>query len=442
MRAENGFGRSELKDRQRLTAAQRRLAKQFREQLDPRFRDALAASLAMHLRSLVADPTQAEAKLSALQKLGFTDQQTPTQSEFLQHYLAWLDARGIAEDDRMLPAVVLVRGSDTDPQFALVVPGIDAWPTEPGYRFYALDAEPVNLPYAVVFAGMKANRYPLLAEMHDVFHFLSFASHPDYTAGIVAGMRRLATADAGSNDLRSSQHTRVMYLVELLTLADPEQSVGLKEFLAYPKRAANSASFADYKKYFDALPTWQFLAHACKLARGYDFFLRDFGAIVTSSWEKGVAVSAEWQPYVVRGRMTHEKILDYYLSPREAINGALFPETMAMWSHMLQGLLDLQAMPSEEFAALVTPHPYFARYFCAADGALRSDYQTRLEALLRFEVTRMEYAAWLTATEVKVGDWLADLLCPRVDPNSKTAALVRCILPGSTLCEAIEASVT
>jgi hypothetical protein len=285
---------------------------------------------------------------------------------------------------------------------------------------------------------MKANRYPLLPEMHDVFHFLSFASQPGYASGVIAGMRRLGTADGGSDDVRSSQHTRVMYLVELVTLADPEQCVGLKEFLAYPKHAAAGADFADYKKYFDAMPTWQFLAHAHKLARGYDYFLRDFGAIVTSSWEKGVAVSAEWQPYVVRGRMTYEKILDYYLSPRAAVNGALFPESMAMWSHMLQGLLDLQAMLGEKFRAWVTPHPYFARYFCAADGALRPDYQTRLEALLRFEVTRMEYGAWQTATEVKIGDWLNDLLCPRVDPGSKTAALVRSILPGSTLCDAIE----
>lgn len=143
---------------------------------------------------LLKDPVEGSAKIEALKILGFkiTDNEihSPSYLEVIHNYIHALLARGLKLEDMILPALVLWRyDNNYQYQYYLMTPGVDPWPTTPGYQ--ALSSPVFNLPYNVILKAQQRGRFPLMDGAHDLFHFVSFLNHPEYMTTLLHNVRKI-----------------------------------------------------------------------------------------------------------------------------------------------------------------------------------------------------------------------------------------------------------
>lgn len=365
------------------------------------------------------DPSDGAGKLKILATLGIEKSsqglKIPTHREFIRNYIDALDHLGVPQEERILPAVVLVRTLDSRKKdFLLITPGIDAWPTDPAFRIYSAD-EGFNIPAEAVSQALRRGRYPLLEGMHDICHFASFLSSPEYMRAIARRMRQLEPLQF------KGLEPQLFYLLESLTLADPKKVDALRRILLVPtmRKSEKSLPLSEYLWLFSYLPIETVLAQAKILIQHYDKFLVDYAGGTFRSAEKESLFQGDFQysnirpdlPLVKQSRLA--AALAPFFIARRSDNESLLIDSLSTFSGILQGLLRLRELPEEEFLEISKSNRYFSEHF-QADGKYENplvfNYQNKLDAVIRQHLARMEYFAWESANQMTVERWVTDLL--------------------------------
>lgn len=226
------------------------------------------------------DSHDGDRKRAAYERLGFTfagrDSKFPTFKQFIANFTKAMDELGVPENERLYPALVLVRKGmrREDPtEIRLVTPGKDPWPNEPGFRINHPRLDVFNLSVADTMKAHRAGRFPLMA-LHDVNHFVAYVRSPAYMRAI-----RRAFLGLGKIPKGSSFYSRFALVSELLILGNPRHRTEMQELFATPsvRKSSGFVRFSEFIETMKEMSDETLLAHAVKLASNYDRLLVDYG---------------------------------------------------------------------------------------------------------------------------------------------------------------------
>lgn len=244
------------------------------------------------LNKILEEVTEKERKLRILSILRFKvkeiDSPLPTHEEVTKRFIRALDLMKIPHDLRILPSIVFFKKREIENQveYKFIVPGVDPWPTESGFKIYKVDEDGgFNLPEEVVIREMMHGRFPLLMATHDLFHFIGYLLHPNYMMELRKVFKTL-----DPSRLSSEARYRIVHINEVLTLANPSKKEEIFKLLSVPKleRGDTHIEFEKFTRYFKSLSESELLDHARSLWRGYNQLLLDFGGASTSLVEKRI----------------------------------------------------------------------------------------------------------------------------------------------------------
>jgi hypothetical protein len=367
------------------------------------------------------DTSRREEKLEILKLLNFiftkNGLQVPSHAEFIQSFLEVLKAKEISIKDTILPAVVLVRGEE----FLLVTPGVDAWPTEPGYRILKSD-ELFNIPFRAVLTALKNRRFPLLDASHDVFHFVSFLMNPHYADQMASVLQR-----ASADRYPKSFGRRMFFILELLSLGNPSKKLEMRAQLLFPQSRGGKVGlkFAEYQQLFDQLPSQKLLEHAEFMIKNFESYLIDYGGAVARSYEKAGLISTGYR--FTGLNYDRVMVLSHYLTERRGDLESIGEDQIGgLSAFLLSELVTILKMPPDQVKAIAQMNSGPTAFLMTKNGKkLRSNYKEKLESLIRLQLARMEYLAWESAQESNLGVWLNDGLSVTVPAGSPLTEFVQ-----------------
>lgn len=370
-----------------------------------------------------SDKSEGSKKIKALEALGFhkngDEVNSPTYKEFLKNYLTALKKAGHKIEDSILPALVLVKGplgQATDHR--LITPGLDPWPTEPGYRFLLAD-EMFNIPFRAIISGLQRGRFPLMDASHDVAHFVSFLLHPNYARQLLKSAKEIP--ELAKYPISFSR--RLFYSLELLTLANPERKEDLRNVLLFPGNKSSDTYFAfsDYMEFFSKLSRQQLIKHAEKLILTYDSYLLDYGGGVARSYEKNEQIVGD---YYFKTDPT-SVLFQYLGSVRSDLSEVQRNIMGTIPPVLLSELLKMRRLDKDSFQGIVNSNSFLGDHFNNPNGRLAADYGKRLDRLIALQVARLEYGLWETSHRITVEKWVAETLSVQISPDSEIARFVR-----------------
>lgn len=283
-----------------------------------KFEDAYAygwkTDFAKELSSLFSDRSGGARKIRLLKELGFRFEGDkiipPTFQELLDAYIAQLNKMKVPENERILPAVVFFRidMKRRSMEYRLVTPGIDPWPTEPGFQRLSSNTQ-FNLPGPVVLEALKRGRFPVMEVSHDVFHLIGYLNAPNFMRSLT---RAIAKLDVPA---RPGIGMRLNYLNEVLSLGNPRLKKQIETRLTRINIVeTENLAFNEVKAEFDRMSENDLLKYAKTLAETYPTLLHDYGGGVNRSSEKkryaallgGATVLSLFPPF------THDRGLDVF----------------------------------------------------------------------------------------------------------------------------------
>lgn len=350
-------------------------------------------------------------------------------------YLDFLDQKKVPPRQRVLPAVLLIKGTYGKPGFEYrwITPLLEPWPTEAGFRFYdyhktgAKDRDAFNVPSEIVLAGLAQGKFPLLSPAHDGAHFMSFALHTDYMTAVKRQIDRL------KDDRGSSYEVRADFILEMLALADPRSADRLVEVLKTPEVQSRPhwLSRQTFARPFQDMGDGELVAHARKLIEIYDSSMVDYGAAPFRSWEKEFFFGDPLGKTGELGRRDPDGIIRHLMDPpiysdtrTHARTGSFSFAAVPRYNllRLLDGLDRLDSLPYRWTQTvlraiglrtnLLAKHYYVGSEKIALD---RSPKETRamIVELLREELGRTEYILWNTSQTSPV-EWVDALMGPKL----------------------------
>ena len=367
---------------------------------------------------LNADPTQAKEKLATLLALGFEIRNgeliPPSFDPFVKNYIQLLNSAKVPEGRRILPATVLVRGVGDSRQYRLVTPGLDPWPSEPGFRVLK-GCEEFNLPAEVVREGLLRGRYPLMDSPHDIFHFVSFAMNPKYMMALYEGHQRIAHLSLTTNLER-----RIFFAQEALSLGDPQKISAMKNIFA-ASRAGVTESFSAYADFYRKMPHAELVAHANSLIQKYESLLVDYGGGVVRSWEKVDNLQQFYWDRYEESYLTSVALSAARGSLIFRDNAELlFGGTMSSFPFVLKHILEMRNLPSDQILKIVQRNGnllYFLVDPKSSVRTLRPDYLDLLDQIIADHIARMEFVALKTAQDFPVEKWIEQSFREAPEPD-------------------------
>ncbi len=337
------------------------------------------------------DKTMGSKKIKALSILGYRKINGvfafPNYEIFVKNFIRALNLMKVPTIERLLPAVVFVREVDKKKEFLFVVPGIDPWPVESGFRIYN-SRDGFNLPNRIVLMAMKNGRFPLLDGLHDTSHFVSFLLNPKYMRAI---RRRLNSIE----DLEKVNKIddKMFFINELITMGNPEKRNLIDSILICSKiaRPNQHLNFQEVLSKFKELPTTLLLDHGTKLIEEYDRLLIDFGGGSVGSWEKNRTTDFRQNGII-------SLITFIEMHPSKNIDKYSYFESLSTASSTLKNLIRYLEMPVDDFSwyadqmvsdsnkhILLIPHVH---------RTLRPDYKDVILEAVRLHIARMEFGLW------------------------------------------------
>lgn len=399
------------------TDVQKAYQKTFTESYSPQQQALLKADIQAEYDSMASDPAGGAKKIESMQTLGIRrvgqEIEVADFTSLLGFYLQAHKKQKRTDKNTILPAAVLVLGEPGKiSQFLLVTPGIDPWPTEPGYRFL-FSNEVFNIPFRSIIAGLKAGRFPMMDSFHDVSHFLSFYQNKAYTAKLIEMAQKLPTLEK----YPISYSRRLFFALEFLTLGDPEQILVMKQNLLFPgiQNGKKKAAYSDYLGFFLNLEPQALLAHAQKLTELYDTLLVDYGGGSFRRFEENEMIINDY------GLRTNDSMVLYQILGlfRDDLSEVQRSMMGAVPSWTLKGLLRIQKLSPSRFQKVKNENMFIANHFAGGDAS------SKLHALIAQQVARMEYGLWESANHLSAEKWVADTLGVHMKPNSPVLQFAR-----------------
>ena len=378
---------------------------------------------------VAADPSKGAEKIKLLQLMGFKKigdkVVAPDYTSLIFNYSKALRKAGRTQKETILPALVLVKGPPGEAKdHILITPGIDPWPTEPGYRILS-SKEMFNIPFRTVLKGLKDGRFPLLEASHDISHFISFLAHPEY----VATLREVVSELPELEKYPRSFSRRLFYALELLTLPNPTHKEQIRKMLLFPgvKSKNERIPFSEYMKFFEEVPVNQLIAHAQVLTKDYDSHLIDYGGGTSRSFEKNQLLLEDFNLNSSNEGFAFTELLtpnrtEQLAEGQRSILGKI-PSTI------LSQLLHYRTLPEDKLKAIIDTNQSSGIYFNVDgnfwDGKLVPNYRERLDYLIRLQVARMEFGIWETSNQLNLNYWLTETLKIDFDKRSPIVRFFR-----------------
>lgn len=351
-----------------LNPEQIRLKKEI-EHYDQQFSRYLESDLDKLVVALRKEHSHGEQKLELMRRLGFHFSSgknlAPTFTEFLKNYIALLDKAGVPENDRLLPAITIAKQNLRglyESEF-LFTPGIDPWPSMPGFHFM----NQFDVSSITVVKAQARGRYPFIFELHDVFHFMTFASGVGYAKFLKKSISSLSNPD----DPKMLQ--KINYVNEVLTLTDPKKEKKILENLVLASEfvAGQELNLSDFMQAFEKISDHDIVSYAEKLAVTFSQFTITYGGAVSLPTERDrlASVAADEILRGSQGRYRSDKygVVDIALG-----SAGTFAPT-------LRGLINYYHKPMPNSSMSPTPEQV-------------------LQAV-RSQLARMEYFLWYCSTK-------------------------------------------
>lgn len=317
-------------------------------------------------------------ELYSMKKLGFifsedASVRAPSLKAFITKYEALLNEFKIPEKKRIRPAIVLQ--NYLSKEYLTVRIGIDPWPTDfqkwtfmNGVRFKSRD----------MAKAISAGRFPLFLDgLHDVFHLLSFALHPEYVSYLKKGNTLLI------ENMASGLMARAAFNLELLSLADPNKHDALAQVLSIKNPAADSR-IENFETAINRLSNEETIEKSKFWIKNLQSYLIHYAAGMRDPQEREVLRS-----YI---DSSSEFLVNSKTMPKEVVASAL-----AFFDVRLDTQLKTE-LNSEVF--------------------LKTD-STRLTELRKLLV-QLEYALWTSSKQIDLDQWMKDTMIAEVDKNSPT----------------------
>lgn len=392
------------------------------------------SEMAKELDALKIDPNGGEEKIKILRKLGFQINnkgiKAPRYIDFVNNYLKQLAELGIPQSESILPAVVLWRVNERQLEYRFVTPGIDPWPSEPGFQ---MTTPPYfNLPYEVILKAHQNGKFPLInSGVHDIFHFVSFLRNPEFTK----------TLRLGANKITNPRPVKYMgfrlnFLDEWLSLGNPNLKERIRTELSLFKKFPedDGRSFKSFLDSVNSMPEETLIAYAYRLEKVYPTLLQEYGGAVTRSAEKDD----------FSGLSGGIHFFDIFLNPQPMRDlGRVWRESPSLFPKTLNEILEVIKLPKRDFAKYLTDEivgvyrPKFSQLYRAnqkldsydiPEGQFlepSEDARTIVIQMLRTHIARMEYVLWRSVNDMPVKDIVKGMLKPDGSVDQKVLEFVR-----------------
>lgn len=351
-------------------------------------------------------------ELKVLERLGFevTDEElkVPDLETFINKYKSYLDSKNIPEAQRIMPALGFKQVDSKEVK--LVVPLKDSWPEKDAGWEAALN---IRLKGRDISENVAEGRFPVFsAGLHDVFHFVLFAMHPEY-----AQLLRDTSRELVKQKLNSAILNRFTYALEILSLADVKKLKEIKSHLTI-KKPTNEMVFNDFLNSVNKLSKEELETQSSYWISNYKNLINRYASGITEPYES--------QNYEKRirefnfndflgpfyGDAKYDTV--YYRNKVGPPNMIL--ETMSQMDIYLEVLLKVKNN-KDNFAQLST--------FYANRNMADVDIDAELDRLIRLQVARIEYALWKSATQITLKQWAEDTLKPTIDVSSPTMKFIK-----------------
>lgn len=423
--------------------AEKNWLKVYQTQISPAYKASWKTQSKRYAVYLNEDKRRGRAEFQVLQRLGFDvkddDLQAPDFQTFLDNYRKILDEKQVPDKDRILPALVLSSGRDSQGKF--VVPGVDKFPAESDLRV----AGDYVMSQIDIFEQIPKGRYSVYwSGLHDVYHFVQFAMHPNYMKLIresyshvrdVQTELQMQAQKSGSSEALerlSALWRRLAFAHEALVLADPKQLEGIQAALKFPgfKAAKSPVLISDVIDYYKNVSLENLMKSAGQLLDQFPGFLNFYAAGMSDRSERQTHLAGFGYSDLLR-QMT-PNLMPEAADLKGTIHRRLLRESMVYMDDSLLRLLNIYHLSDlSRFDEKFFPAP--------AVGSEKSPDQRpdqhpdrrpdrrkeHIEKLIRIQMARMEYALWMSATEITVERWIHDTVLTPFDPESSTMKFIK-----------------
>jgi hypothetical protein len=374
-----------------------------------------------YLPTLREDMQKSRQEAKMLERLGFVVTEdgvkAPTFYDFVKNYIAVLDEKNVPEKDRIIPALTFQKKADDGGKFdyLFVTPDIDLFPDSKDWKIVAPQIKDRSLVRAVANGKLTC----FYNGLHDVYHFVSFALHPEGMAA-VKQIHQVLTAEPKNRLL----WRRAVYMLETLSLGDPVKREELRNFLLFPgvrKEDSLKNKIEDYYAYFRTVDSKMLWEHAVKMRDQFTDFVIPYAGGMADRYERGVYRDqfkmAQYQTFeLLMGIQTYFSLESNILPSR-----SLYESFIYLPDH-LDNVMQLmgQSEKSQKLKLDVYNKQIAERE--------KVTVELRAEDLLRICLARMEFMLWRSASDLTIDHWEHDLSAPNLAPDSPTASFLKSVM--------------
>ncbi|MEK6773203.1 MAG: hypothetical protein AABY64_04630 [Bdellovibrionota bacterium] len=413
------------------TATQKRYRENFENDFSVKAQKNWETQILKELKDIENDSSEGVEKIAMLKRFGFIFSEgkitAPSYYDLVRNYLVQAK-KGSTAKDIILPSIVLIKDDPKGLQareYLLITPGIDPFPKEEGYRIL-FSEEMFNIPFRDALAWFQKGHFPLLDATHDIYHFVSFALHPEYATQMYRAVKNLHPEKYPRFFSR-----RWFYILEYLTLANPNKKEDLSELLELPKKIKSKRPipYAKYVEYFQDQSIEKVVKHAEKLIKELPALLVDYGGGTARSNEKFRNINEDLTS-AVNTRDSYATALLHHLGTyREDLESIRYNVMGIPHVQVLEKMMELRKLPEDQLRDVANRNMYLAKYFLKnpndPNSPFVSTYKDRFDLLIRRHVAQLEFYAWATATHLTVDVWIKEGLQLHVPSDSSLSQFTK-----------------
>lgn len=341
-------------------------------------------------------------EIELFEKLGFQVFEdkiiVPNLETFITRYRDYLNLKKIPEDSRIMPAMTSIRKSDEK-----VIMHNPLLPWQGNLAEYTPKVG-LRLKGRDIAESLASGLFPVFKDgFHDVFHFITFALHPDYAKRLRIKNKALAKLK-----LNSSILNRNAYSLEALTLANPAKTNDILHVIT-PKNVTSTTKLKGFQDEIEKLSEDELKAKVEFWSKNYKKYL--------TAYSGGMAEPKENSIYreMMSGEDNFAKYLlnhfsDEFFSPsyNKIMPNEILYDGM---TYMDTALAKISTLSQEKINQI------FSR--------TTSKKIPNKNELMKLQLARIEYALWKSATTINYQRWLEDTLKDSVDNNSATMLFIK-----------------
>ncbi len=367
---------------------------------------------------LIEDKISGRQEVLMLERLGFVISSSgikaPTFDTFLKNYIAVLDEKKVPEKNRIVPALTFQKKEQSGKKmnYLFVTPHLEPFPNSREWKPVSPQIKNKSLVRAIANGKLTC----FYKGLHDVYHFVTFALHPEGMAAV----RHIHEMLAKTENNRSLWR-RAVYMLETLSLGDPKKKEELRKFLLFPgvrNSVKGKLTIENFLTFFNSISKEDLMKHAEKMQHHFTDFILSYAGGIADRYERDI--------YRSRYKMAQYQSIELFMGIPTYVNldSMILPDRSIYESFIylvdhLDNILNLVGQPIESQELALRS---YNKQISINTG---NPSNIRVEDLLRIALARMEFMLWRTATDLTIEQWVSDLSEPNLDLESPTITFLK-----------------